>query len=46
MESLLSVDTEQWRNELNTVSEYFEEYGERLPEELLEEQKKVLNALG
>ena len=46
MSSLLNVDAEQWRAELNTVSEYFDEYGDRLPEALRNEQKKALDALG
>jgi phosphoenolpyruvate carboxykinase (GTP) len=46
MSSLLNVDAEQWRAELNTVGEYFDEYGDRLPEELRSEQKKALDALG
>ena len=46
MSSLLNVDAEQWRAELNTVGEYFDEYGDRLPEELRNEQKKALAALG
>ena len=43
---MLNVDAEQWRAELNTVGEYFDEYGDRLPEELRNEQKKALDALG
>ncbi len=46
MSSLLNVDAEQWRAELNTVGEYFDEYGDRLPEALRNEQKKALDALG
>jgi phosphoenolpyruvate carboxykinase (GTP) len=46
LESLLNVDTAQWREELNTIGEYFDEYGDRLPEELRQEQQKALNSLG
>ena len=45
MDSLLHVDAEQWRAELNTVSEYFDEFGDRMPEELRVQQQKVLSAL-
>jgi phosphoenolpyruvate carboxykinase (GTP) len=46
LESLLNVDAAQWRDELNTIGEYFDEYGDRLPEELRQEQQKALTSLG
>ena len=46
MASLLNVDVEQWREELETVGEYFNEYGDRLPAELRQQQKKAISDLG
>jgi phosphoenolpyruvate carboxykinase (GTP) len=46
LNSLLSVDTDKWRDELIAIGEYFDEYGDRLPAELREQQQKTLNALG
>ena len=46
MESLLNVDKENWRQEMQEIGDYLEEYGSRLPQELLEQQREVLNNLG
>jgi len=46
MASLLGVDQTQWRAELESVGEYFDEYGDRMPEELRTQQKKILGGLG
>ena len=46
MESLLNVDKENWRQEMQEIGDYLEEYGSRLPQELLEQQREVLNDLG
>jgi len=43
--SLLQVDKAQWIEELDAVGEYFDEYGDRLPEALRLEQEKVVNNL-
>lgn len=43
--SLLQVDKTQWIEELDAVGEYFDEYGDRLPDELRREQQKVVNSL-
>jgi phosphoenolpyruvate carboxykinase (GTP) len=43
---LLAVDAEQWREELQQISKYFDEYGNRLPDELRAQQRRVANALG
>jgi phosphoenolpyruvate carboxykinase (GTP) len=45
LESLLHVDKGQWQEELSTVAEYFDEYGDRLPAELREQHQKATNAL-
>jgi phosphoenolpyruvate carboxykinase (GTP) len=41
MKDLLSVDKEGWKNELADISQYYEKFGDRLPEAL----KKELEAL-
>ncbi|MGH8496922.1 MAG: phosphoenolpyruvate carboxykinase (GTP) [Gammaproteobacteria bacterium] len=45
LESLLHVDTGQWRDEMKAVGEYLATYGERLPEQLKEEHQAVREAL-
>jgi phosphoenolpyruvate carboxykinase (GTP) len=45
LDELLTVDTEQWRDEMASVLEYLESYGDRLPEELKRQQKMIANAL-
>ena len=42
---LLTVETEQWRAELQSVLEYLESYGERLPDELRRQHKIIADAL-
>jgi len=44
--SLLHVDKAQWLEELDAVGEYFDEYGDRMPDELRLEQEKVVANLG
>jgi len=39
------VHTDQWRDEMASVLEYLESYGDRLPEELRRQQKRVADAL-
>jgi len=46
MESLLNLDKEQWRQEMQEIGKYLEAYGSRLPQELLEQQRAVLKDLG
>ncbi len=45
MESLLSVNVEQWQAEMDSVGDYLESYGERLPEELRQEHARVVEGL-
>ena len=45
MEELVLVDNQKWIDEMAGIREYFEEYEERLPEKLLEEHAKVIEAL-
>ncbi len=45
MEELVLVDNQKWLDEMAGIREYFGEYEERLPEKLLEEHTKVIEAL-
>ncbi len=45
MASLLNIDTDQWREELQLIGTYFDEYGNRLPEELRAQQEKAVSDL-
>jgi phosphoenolpyruvate carboxykinase (GTP) len=45
LKELLTVDSEQWRDEIASIREYLESYGERLPAELLRQQKTIADAL-
>jgi phosphoenolpyruvate carboxykinase (GTP) len=45
MNALLAIDPDQWLTEMNAIREYFNEFGERLPNQLLNEHAKVVDAL-
>jgi phosphoenolpyruvate carboxykinase (GTP) len=45
METLLSVNAEQWQAEMQSVAEYLDEFGERLPEELRQEHQRIMEAV-
>jgi phosphoenolpyruvate carboxykinase (GTP) len=45
MDALLSIDIEQWQQEMESVGEYLEGYGDRLPDDLRQEHQKVMDAL-
>jgi GTP-dependent phosphoenolpyruvate carboxykinase len=45
MESLLAVDIAQWQQEMASVLDYLEGYGERLPAELLAAHETVVEEL-
>ena len=45
LEELLTIDVGQWRDEMASVLEYLESYGDRLPEELRRQQKAIADAL-
>ncbi len=45
LETLLSVEEEEWKQELAALAEYFESYGERMPEALWTEHARVRSAL-
>jgi phosphoenolpyruvate carboxykinase (GTP) len=41
LEALLEVDTAAWSEEIEQIREYLQQYGDRLPERLLQELNKV-----
>jgi phosphoenolpyruvate carboxykinase (GTP) len=45
MQALTSINTEQWQVEMATIGEYLESYGDRLPEALRDEQRRIAKAL-
>ena len=45
MQALLTVNKEQWQAEMDSVSEYLESYGARLPGALRKECDEVIRNL-
>src|SRR4029453_9043911 len=45
LNQLLAVDKKQWRAEMDSIREYFAEFGDRVPKELHDEHQKVVRAL-
>ncbi len=45
LNALFAIDPDQWLAEMNEIKEYFNEFGERLPKQLLNEHTKVVDAL-
>ena len=45
MAELFDIDQNQWLQEMDSIKDYFSEYGDRMPEMLIEEHSKVVNAL-
>jgi len=45
MADLFDIDQNQWLQEMDSIKDYFSEYGDRMPEMLIEEHSKVVNAL-
>jgi phosphoenolpyruvate carboxykinase (GTP) len=45
LEQLLAVDAARWREEMGSIGEYLDEFGDRIPATLHEELAKVLAAL-
>jgi phosphoenolpyruvate carboxykinase (GTP) len=46
MRALLSVDAASWKKETSDLRAYFEQFGSRMPTQMLEELKKVESQLG
>ena len=45
LKELLSVENSEWRDEINSIGEYLESYGDRLPAALKKEFTKLKMAL-
>jgi phosphoenolpyruvate carboxykinase (GTP) len=45
MNALLSVNVEQWKQEMDSVGEYLQSYGERLPDGLRSEHRQIVEDL-
>jgi len=45
LDALFTIDPDLWLVEMNSIKEYFNEFGERLPNQLLNEHAKVVDAL-
>ena len=45
MATLLSIDAEQWLEEMSSVGEYLEGFGERLPDGLRQEHQRIMDAM-
>jgi len=45
LNALFAIDPDQWLAEMNEIKEYFNEFGERLPKQLLNEHAKVMDSL-
>ena len=45
MEELFAVDRGQWREEMESIGDYFSSYGDRIPQRLRAEHARVLSAL-
>jgi phosphoenolpyruvate carboxykinase (GTP) len=45
LNELFQIDANQWLAEMKDIKEYFDEFGERLPQELLDEHSKVIKSL-
>jgi phosphoenolpyruvate carboxykinase (GTP) len=46
MDELLSVSTEDWRNEANGIGEFFGKFGDRLPAEMEAQRQALVKRLG
>jgi len=45
LETLLSIDAEQWQEEMISVGEYLDEFGDRLPDGLRQEHQRIMDAM-
>ena len=45
MADLFKIDQNQWLQEMDGIKDYFSEYGDRMPEMLIDEHSKVVSAL-
>jgi len=45
VDALLDIDNAGWRNEIDSIGEYLDSFGERMPDALRNEQRRVATAL-
>jgi phosphoenolpyruvate carboxykinase (GTP) len=45
-ESLISINDDQWRQEMDEFGDYLNSFGDRLPEKLRQQHQQVREALG
>ena len=45
METLLSIDAAQWRDEMDSVGQYLAGFGDRLPDDLRQEHQRIVDAM-
>ena len=45
LNALFTIEPDQWLIEMNAIKEYFNEFGKRLPNQLLNEHAKVVDSL-
>ena len=45
LQTLLSIDPEQWMDEMDSVGEYLQGFGDRLPNDLWQAHQQVVDAL-
>ena len=45
MQTLLSIDVEQWQEEMISVGEYLDGFGDRLPDGLRREHQRIMDAM-
>ncbi len=45
MQALTRIDTQQWQDEIESIGEYFDTFGDRLPAALRQEQQRIAKEL-
>ena len=45
MNELFAINPDQWLKEMDSIEDFFKEYGDRMPSQLFDEHKKVVDSL-
>ena len=45
MNELFAINPDQWLKEMDSIEDFFKEYGDRMPRQLFDEHKKVVDSL-
>ena len=45
MDELFAINQDQWLKEMDSIEDFFKEYGDRMPSQLFDEHKKVVDSL-